>query len=502
MMLCAWIGVMWFILRGADFVRPTSLHRAHALGWLFFGSWLALAVDTVGENNFRIAGGYFMVIYFAAIFLALLLSYLEFFALPTKEKYVQLVANINSSSRPISSHPDASDRAESSDRTQHAIDDDANESTSLLGKKQTPYNGARGHRSIGGYDEDDEDSYTPTINGKQTYGDEQGWSATLPSWIWVLQFTILGPIMIIIIGQLGLFGVSAMHQVLADGNNPIANYIYMAIVTVLFLIPVSPFLHRFTFQIPTFLFAIFVGTLLYNLLAFPFSQDAQLKVYFSQSIDLGSGANKVSLSGLDGYVQDIISALPSAAGQAIECQDAALKPGLTTCSWTGLKPRVVGSLETTASPSPYRSWISVNATRTNTTDNEAVFRVVGQNTRACKLVFDNLIGDYDIDGAAPQDIRFVKMPNKEGAKELRLWSRTWEKPWTVRVRAQRDIARGRKDQSPERKSFDGRAICLWSDANVEGAIPAFDEMRKYMPVWAAVTKAGDGLVEGFKRFSV
>lgn len=507
MMLCAWFVIMWFILRGADFVRPTALARAHSFGWLFVGAWAVLAVDTVAENNFRIAGGYFMVIYFAAIFLALLISYLEFFALPTKHKYVQLVANINNPSRPISSHRSAveGDRAESSDRTQHGNDaDDATESTSLLGKKQTQYSGARGHRSISGYDDDDdEDSYTPTINGKQAYGDEQGWSATLPSWLWVLQFLFVGPIMIILVGQLGLFGASAMHQTLADGNKPLTVYLMLAIVSVLLLVPVSPFLHRFSYRVPTFLFCIFVGTLIYNLLAFPFSDQNQLKVFFNQEVDLASGHNKVYLHGLDGYLQDIIATLPSAAGQDIDCvDDSDFKGGLTRCSWTGLKPHVLGTNASGMSPSTYRSWVSVNTTRSNTTDNEAVFRVVGQNTRSCRLSFDSPIGDYDVDGAAPQDKRFTKIPNKDGVKEVRLWSRTWEKPWTVRVKAQKDTGRGRKDQTPEQRTFDGRVVCIWSDANVAGTVPALDEIRQYAPTWAAVTKSRDGLVEGYKRFSV
>lgn len=502
-MLCAWLVIVWFILRGADFVRPTALHRAHAFGWLFVGSWLALAADTVGENNFHIAGGYFLVVYFASIFLAFFLSYLEFFALPTKEKYVRLVANINDPSRPVTSGADGADRAESSDRTQRAGASDAGdptETTSLLGRKQTQYSGHRGHRSISPYNDEDEDTYTPTINGKQAYGEEQGWSAPLPSWLWVVQFLLLGPITIVLVGQLGLFGISAMHQTLADGNSALAVYIFMAIVSILLLVPVSPFLHRFSFRLPTFLFAVLVGTLIHNLLAFPFSSQNQLKVFFLQEIDLTSGSSKVSLAGLDGYVQDIIATLPSAAGQTPECTYG-FRGNLMKCSWNGPKPHVVGSV-TAASQSQYRTWISVNSTRLNTTENEAVFRVVGQNTRSCRLIFDEPIGDFDVDGAAPQDKRMVKVPDN-GAKELRLWSRTWEKPWTVHVRAQKETGRGRKDAGPpERKDLQGKAVCIWSDANVEGTIPALDEVKKYMPVWATVTKAGDGLVEGFKRFKV
>jgi len=43
---------------------------------------------------------------------------------------------------------------------------------------------------------------------------------------------------------------------------------------------------------------------------------------------------------------------------------------------------------------------------------------------------------------------------------------------------------------------------MWSDANQEGVIPALDEARKFLPVWTAVTKFADGLVEGGKRFII
>jgi hypothetical protein len=48
----------------------------------------------------------------------------------------------------------------------------------------------------------------------------------------------------------------------------------------------------------------------------------------------------------------------------------------------------------------------------------------------------------------------------------------------------------------------GKVMCLWSDVNQVGLIPAFDEAVHYAPEWVAVTKASDGLVEGYKAFKV
>jgi hypothetical protein len=52
------------------------------------------------------------------------------------------------------------------------------------------------------------------------------------------------------------------------------------------------------------------------------------------------------------------------------------------------------------------------------------------------------------------------------------------------------------------EGMEGKVVCLWSDDNVEGVIPALDEIRRFAPDWSAVSKAQDGLVEGFKRFVV
>ena len=108
----------------------------------------------------------------------------------------------------------------------------------------------------------------------------------------------------------------------------------------------------------------------------------------------------------------------------------------------------------------------------------------------CRLVFATPITDFHVHGSSPRDKRFIRVP-RDGSREIRLWSRTWDRTWTVDV-AWDDGAAGMK----------GKVVCLWSDANREGYIPAYDEAKHFLPGWAAVTKWGDGLVEGSKRFIV
>lgn len=266
----------------------------------------------------------------------------------------------------------------------------------------------------------------------------------------------------------------------------------------------APFLHRLTYHIPTFLFFVFVGTLLYNVFAFPFSPSNRLKIYFFQQIDLDTGMNNVSLTGVgDGpYLRNTINSIPSAAGQLPNCQPSLRAHDLTECSWVGLAPHVVQD-QTVA----YKDWLSFNATRpiTNVTIHnsyrsnsrhkevsKAHFSITGHATRACKILFSRPISDVHIAGESSNpDPRFQRIA-EHGSNELRLWSRSWDRKWEV------DIAWSEADE----KGLSGHVVCLWSDANDPRAIPALEEVKRFAPRWVAISKLQDGLVEGSKRFSL
>lgn len=225
---------------------------------------------TVGENNLHLASGYFFVITNASTFVALLISYLELFALPTTRKYVEhaLDAQADSSStRPGS-------RSSRQLLDQHDNDnDEVSERTSLLqhaSSRSNQHTFTSFGRRRADRDEVPEETNDPFLN--KAYLDEQAWSSSLPQWTWVLQFLVLAPMNVIIVGQIALLLTHAINQTPADGNQPLPIYLLVAVFAILLLLPLSPFLHRFSFQIPTFLFLVLVGTLIYNLVAFPFSR--------------------------------------------------------------------------------------------------------------------------------------------------------------------------------------------------------------------------------------
>ena len=428
-----------------------------------------------------------------------LISFAELFGLPRKSKYVDIAERYQhrsivsprsgsvSSSRLLA--PAREERVLESADQDDTGDEDPTETTSLIGGGRHPtfanYTGSRQGGETGEYD-DAVDGQDPRC----AFRDEQSWSASMPTWTWLLQFILLAPFVIILVGQIGLLLTSAMHQTGADGNSVLLVYIAIAILSTLILLPLAPFLHRLTYHIPTFLLLVLIGTLIYNLVAFPFSNNNRLKFRFIQTVDLESGINEVTLTGIgDPYLRDAIEHIPSAAGQDLNCTK---KPeGLAQCSWNGLSPRVVGNAHPNLPPEMgYSEWLSFNATRTEG-KNEAHFQIVGRNTRACKITFDSPISDFAVDGAG-YDRRFQSVP-EGGSKEVRLWSRTWEKPWDVNIKW---------EHQDGGDGLDGKVVCLWSDANESGVIPAFDEIKKFMPDWVAITKLGDGLVEGSKPFMI
>ncbi|KAF2818515.1 hypothetical protein CC86DRAFT_375734 [Ophiobolus disseminans] len=513
MMLSAWFAVAWFFSRGATAMRPSALQRMYALIWLFAGSFTLLAFVTVLTNNYQVAGGYFALFYFAGIFSALILSYIELFFAPSKTAYARHFEadssrpNSESASRPLTGSTSA---GRSDDRP--PVDDDATETTSLLRGDRRSFARYSGGRESTDEGNGDHAEGSRPLELKQPYPGEQEWSGKLPGWIWFLQLLLLAPIVIILIGQIALLLTSALYQTPADGNSTLYIYIAFALLATLLLAPVGPFIHRFTYHIPTFLFLVCIATVIYNLVAFPFSREHRLKVYFVQQVDCDTGINTVSLTGLDGYIQSIVADLPSAQGQQLNCTtpEIATRKELRTCAWEGLpanvvpkathktfgkrsipfsrpeKPLKLNSLSPYSNKTTANDWLDFSVAKSNKT-NKVAIRVAGQNTRACRITFDSPISDLAIAGGV-SDPRFNPVSDT-GTREIRLWHREWSQPWDVSV------------SWVGESKLSGKVICLWSDANT-GQIPAFDEVQHYLPVWAIPSKISDGLVEGFKRFEI
>lgn len=486
MMISAFLFIAWFTARFADYIRPSALTRTYGFGWISFGWWAFLIVALVHEEQFHLSGGYFTLIFSASAFLATWLSYLELFSLPKKKTYgrdkLRSEGYTDESRQP--SRPGSSRRVEDEESAEE--EEETTEQSSLLRS-----GGRSAYKTLPHDEEDDNPASMPQKSSAWTRHDEQEWSAKMWNWMWLLQLIVLVPVNVIVLGQLGFYLTEALHQTGQDGSSVFLVYLGIAVITIFMFSPMLPIIHRFTWHIPIFLLLVLGGTIAYNLLAFPFSPQNQLKLYFQQQVDLDNGNNTVSLLGLAPYVETAISNIPSAAGQHVRCEPVEAR---RRCSWTGPMPQVAGSNGYTYSRSPYKSLLHYNTSIVDSTKSlkTARFSIGGQNTRACKLVFDLPFSNVHVKGQAPEDKRLPSVP-EQGSKELRLWSRTWNRTWTVDVTW---------DAKQHGTSLSGRAVCLWSDVNQKGVIPAFDEVKHYVPTWAAITKASDGLVEGYKSFNI
>ena len=491
MMISGFVFVAWFLARVADYGRPSSLARVYGFSWMWGGWWVLLVVAVVFEQELHLVGVYFILIFAALVWLTTWIAYLEMFSLPKKSVYGRTVAG---------EEPESSTRADGEeDEDGHPV---ANEETEATERSSLLRRGYRQER-------ENEES---NKNGeeKTELPAEPEWSKSQWSILWLLQVIILIPINLVVVGQVALFTSEALHQTGQDGSSMFLLYILIAVCTIMLFSPVVPMLHRFTWHVPIFLLLVLIGTVIYNSTAFPFSMDNRVKLFFQQQIDLEGGNNTVSLTGVSPYTHQAVQYIPSASGQKIFCSEAGpyKSSNRQTCSWSGLPPNVAGKSLFTRSggnkTTKYTDWLTFNVTRLNTSDthNAARFVLYGKNTRGCKLVFESspIVGVH-VTGQAPRDNRFPPVP-EYGSREVRLWSREWGTAWTVDVSWDDPTAARYGMAKTGNSTMSGKVVCLWSDANQNGVIPAFDEAMHYVPDWVALTKFGDGLVEGYKRFKV
>ena len=535
MMFSAWIFIVWFFSRAIDFLRPTAFHRTYTVLWMFLGGWVVLVLNTVLQNNYQIAGGYFMVFYVAAIYLATSIGFLELFGLPRKGDYADAVENHRAEgeqgrqshrSGSMSSGqllaPAEEERATESNEAENPNsendqddNEEATESTSLLrnSKSHTFAHYVSPIRAPAA-PENPED-LDPSTQNLTIYGFEQPWSASLPTWTWLLQFLLMSLTALVFIVPIALLILTAAYQTPADGNPVLPIYLSTSIFTILILAPLSPFAHRMTSQIPLFLLCVLVGTLIYNIVAFPFSPANRLKVYFVQTVDLDTGINKVQLSALAfPFLEKIVSSLPSATNQNVVYSNrSSARSDLVQATWTGLPPRVVPNTHPEIPPElSFRNWMFVNVTRGPEGSNTARILISAQNSRGCKIDFDPPVTSLHVEGSASSPL--YKPVGDNGTKELMLWSREWGKTFDVQVAwegesetQRRDVQQTIPDQAEHdvkdqvaanQTGLNARVACWWNDDNVPGSIPALRELRRYAPTWVALVGGGRGLVEGSK----
>ncbi|KAH7362854.1 putative zinc metalloprotease [Plectosphaerella cucumerina] len=467
----------WVILKGASVVRPTALQRIYAHIWIFTFSWGLLILMAVFADRFRIAAFYPFAFLHSSVFLSTLIGLFDLFALEPKRDYARRVHDDHQTRDHINEVPHADALIAPAAAEENTCsppdgsddeDEEPTENTPLTGNSNSRTTfGSTYRRSISAI----RAAASPTRPRHQPYGKEQSWSGRLPKWTWLAQLLLLVPINVILFGQVALLITSATQNVRGDGGSDITAYLGIAAFTTLILLPLGPFIHRVSFHVPiTILSLIFIGSLLYNLIAFPFSAESRYKVYFQQDLYLENGTTAVKISGVEEYVRQIIPSLPSSSGKEIECERQ--KDGfLSECRYDG------------AALAPFekhKDLITVDLSRGDS-GKTVTLSIDAKNSKICSLNLEKPIHKFAIRKGADIDPRFGQFPD-EGVKSISLFRRDTKKPWVVEV---------------ETEHAKGTVECQWDEA---GKIPAYVEALQYSPVWVAFTKTRSGLLRGVQPF--
>lgn len=529
MMISLFYFVFWAIMRGADFTRPSALHRGYIHIWLFTLGWILLVGVTVSEDRFQIASGYLFVFLQSALFLTTFITLAELFALPNQKSYgtqardrheirdhLDAVPNADALIAPSPGEFDGSSQREEDDRDED--NDHPSETTPLVGRSDDENSGptfaTTYRRPIAALTEVTSKSKRET-DENTAYGYEQPWSGTLPTWTWLLQFLLLGPFIIILVAETGLTLVDGMNQTGTDGSSLLIPYLAVAFFSILLLLPVAPNMHRITHHIPLLLLCVFIATLIYNLVAFPFSSSNKYKAFWQQTVNLDTGSSTVKFGGFEEYLRPIIAELPSAAGKEVTCGRSSVRP-VSECTYDGsdVPPNVANNVIEGVPPQKgYADLVSFKVTP-GAEPGQAAFKINAKNTKSCILKFKKPIKKFSVAGGTDWDDRFGRVPDG-GITQILLWRRDWEKTWEVSIEWDPESKNPEavdEDDSEERAvdelkartatGMEGNVTCIWSDINTPGVITALDEAIKYAPAWAGITKLAAGLVEGSKAFQI
>jgi hypothetical protein len=479
----------WLIVRGANFVRPTALHRGFALIWLFILSWALQVIAALVEDRMHIGGLYFAAFFHTAVFVSLFISLVELFALPGKHEFANQYQDdaapehvrVTSSDNTITGNEDEQEPHE-------FADEDATETTPLrvgeqgYGSSDQPTFASTYRRTA----QADEPSAPSPLKSYPPYEHEQAWSGRLPTWTWFLQFLLLAPVHIIIIGNLGLIQTASMNMTGADGGGLLAPLMGVGIITIILLLPLTPFMHRITRHVPLFLFLVFVATFIYNLAAFPFSVNYRYKLYFQEVIDVDAETNVASLSGLPEYAHSVVSSIPTATIHGFECSKKSPRAGLTACEYdaSSLPPFLANGTD-------LKKLITVTSSKSSD-EKTAKLNINVVESKMCILDLSEAVFGFEIKNGAPPDSRFGSIPTT-GLKRITLFKREWEGSWEVILQLTDE------GRTLSQEPLEVTVRCAYSDMNDEKTIPVLHELYQYMPKWAVITKAAVGLVEVKKK---
>ncbi|KAJ3806886.1 hypothetical protein F5876DRAFT_49184 [Lentinula aff. lateritia] len=363
-----------------------------------------------------------------------------------------------------------------------------------------------------------------------------------PYVLWILVLLIYVPFPLILISHIAVFLVTSVSQTMIDGSPAVTVYAVISLISLIASLPAIPFIgarrvHRYLFWILGLVWVVCIalawipwsGTWVGSVEGFkgglfPFSEDAPLKVFFQQKVDLSPSGTDVNptvrivttLTGATPFVHDLILPLiPSylhslASGRLVSCSDDNVderKIGLANCNWEtydsnltsfdalNMVPVAADTLVVHAQKnhsswdwaSTINPWFEAHGKSMSFNETPgARFSIIGNNSRACRIYFDQPVEKFRVRTVdVERDVEVNDEVDDEASwgvqrgfesdhyNMLRLWTRAWGKKFVVDVQWSNKFSfagqHATETSSTQKLFFEettthaGRIACEWAE---------------------------------------
>ncbi|KIK60992.1 hypothetical protein GYMLUDRAFT_85025 [Collybiopsis luxurians FD-317 M1] len=300
-----------------------------------------------------------------------------------------------------------------------------------------------------------------------------------PYVLWILLLLLIVPVPLILVSHMAIFLIPSVNQTLIDGSPVMVPYAVISLLSFIASLPAIPFIgarrvHRYLLWILGFIWVVCIGIAWipwsgqwagsvegFEGGLFPFSEQAPLKVFFQQKVQLSSSSSPSAVEDTNAKVvttlvgpvlfleRMILPYLPSylhsvADGREVRCSERDIderKVGLGHCSWetfnAGLSTTTLNVNESTMIPVPSTmapstaakpnkdhestswTWKSTknpwfearvqsktfnSSTNSSSSPSGARFFVAGNNSRACRVYFDRPIHKFRVQTIDPTKV--------------------------------------------------------------------------------------------------
>lgn len=390
-LLCTSFVLLTATLRLFAGFRPVHQQKLIVLIELYVFWWFLLAVSTGFEGPPQLlVAPYFVTLFNAGTFLALLLNLAEDFVLEwrgskEKERIVRV---------PGEEDGDPEVEVSANEIRDEALPTEPTERTPLVTHTRA-------------------NPVDPKHEGEKQI-----------SGLWMFQFWLGVVFPVIWASQTVLLVMTSLGQTLIDGSAPSTVYLGMALIGFLVVLPLAPFLHAVHFNVTLSLALALVASAIWCLVAPPFTPTYPFKTFYQQLITLDANpvTNKVTLGGLPWVVPATVESWkPEGEVECGQSMEVMFRPNLRACVWEGHSGA---------------EGMGLDFSILRTSMNHAILKVTGSNTRSCGVTFDKPVRSIGIrDAAAPST-------TGQPVSEVVLMSRTWNKTFEIGIQFEGDLEGG------------------------------------------------------------